>query len=287
MFLSPWLLGFLLFTMGPLAASLLLSFTDFHLTGAPHWVGAANYAHMLDDPRYAASVSVTLVYVALSVPASLLAALAVALLLNQDLRGMSVYRAVYYLPSLMAGSVAIAIVWRKVFGGGGAADLLLRALGIAGPDGISLVDGVHTALYTLVLLNVWQFGAPMVIFLAGLQQIPKEYYEAAQVDGAGAVRRFFFVTLPLLTPVIFFNLVLGVIGGFQTFTNAYVVSGGDGGPVNATLFYSLYLYQEAFRGFRMGYASAMAWSLLAAIAVATGVLFWTQRRWVHYGDEIR
>lgn len=285
LFLSPWLIGFILFTAGPLLVSLGLSFTDYNPTSSPKWRGLGNYRQMLEDPRLASSVGTTLLYVAISLPLSLIAALAVALLLNRDLRGMGFYRAVYYLPSLMGGSVAIAVVWRKLFGLGGAADSVLGWLGVQNADQLSLVDDVRYAIYSLVTLNAWQFGAPMIIFLAGLQQVPNELYDAASVDGCGAVRRFIHVTVPMITPVIFFNLVLGVIGGFQTFTNAYVISGGTGGPVNATLFYALYLYQRAFQGFEMGYASAMAWALLVGIATFTGLLFWTQRRWVHYGDE--
>ena len=285
LFLSPWLIGFILFTAGPLLVSLGLSFTAYDPTSSPQWRGLSNYRPMLDDPRLAASAGTTLLYVAISVPLSLLAALAVALLLNRDIRGMGIYRAIYYLPSLMGGSVAIALVWRKLFGLGGAAGSVLSWFGVNNADQISLVDDVRYALYSLVVLNAWQFGAPMIIFLAGLQQVPGELYDAASVDGCGAIRRFIHITVPMITPVIFFNLVLGVIGGFQTFTNAYVISGGTGGPVDATLFYALYLYQRAFKGFEMGYASAMAWVLLVGIAAFTALLFWTQRRWVHYGDE--
>src|SRR5262245_61402814 len=286
MFLAPWLAGFVVFTAGPLLLSLYFSFTDFDLVQAPHWTGTKNYTDMLHDARYLGAVRTTLIFVALSVPLGLAAALGVALLLNRDLRGMGFYRALYYIPSLMGGSVAIAIVWRKVFGANGIIDEALSVAGIH-TGGLSIVDDARTALYSLVALNVWQFGAPMVIFLAGLRQIPPEYYEAAALDGCGAVRQFFSITLPLLTPVVFFNLVLGVIGGFQTFTNAYVISGGNGGPVNATLLYALYLYQQAFRSFHMGYASALAWILLVTVALFTALLFWSQRRWVHYGDEIR
>lgn len=285
LFLSPWLIGFILFTAGPLLASLVLSFTAYDPTSSPQWRGLGNYRQMLDDPRLASSVSTTLLYVAISLPLSLLAALAVALLLNRDIRGMGLYRAIYYLPSLMGGSVAIAVVWRKLFGLGGAAGSVLGLIGVQNADQLSLVDDVRYAIYSLVTLNAWQFGAPMIIFLAGLQQVPNELYDAASVDGCGAIRRFVHVTVPMITPVIFFNLVLGVIGGFQTFTNAYVISGGTGGPVNATLFYALYLYQRAFQGFEMGYASAMAWALLLGIAAFTALLFRTQRRWVYYGDE--
>jgi multiple sugar transport system permease protein len=183
---------------------------------------------------------------------------------------------------LLGGSVAIAIMWRQIFSLDGVVNQILGFLGISGPSWISNPD---YALYTLVALAVWQFGAPMVIFLAGLKQIPQDLYDAASVDGAGVVSRFFRITIPLLTPIIFFNFVMQIIGSFQAFTSAYVVSGGEGGPADSTLFYTLYLYQEGFTNFQMGYASAMAWVLLLIIAVATGFAFYSARFWVHYGDS--
>ena len=285
LFLSPWLIGFFALTLGPMLASLYLSFTDFQLFGTLSWIGAANYARMLfDDPRYWVSVKVTLSYVLMSVPAKLAFALAIAMLLNRGLRGLSVYRAIYYLPSLLGGSVAIAIMWRQIFSYDGVINELLWKVGIEGPSWISHPD---YAIYTLVTLAVWQFGSPMVIFLAGLKQIPQELYDAAEVDGAGAVTRFFRITVPLLTPIIFFNLVMQMIGAFQAFTPSYIISGGEGGPADSTLFYTLYLYQEAFTSFQMGYAAAMAWMLLAMIAAATAVAFVSSRYWVFYSDAER
>jgi multiple sugar transport system permease protein len=285
LFLSPWLIGFFALTLGPMLASLYLSFTDFELFGTPSWVGLANYARMLlDDPRYYVSVKVTLSYVLMSVPLKLAFALAIAMLLNRGLRGLSVYRAVYYLPSLLGGSVAVAIMWRQIFSYDGVINELLWMVGIEGPSWISHPD---YAIYTLVTLAVWQFGSPMVIFLAGLKQIPQELYDAAEVDGAGAVTRFLKITVPLLTPIIFFNLVMQMIGAFQAFTPSYIISGGEGGPADSTLFYTLYLYQEAFTSFQMGYAAAMAWMLLAIIAAATAVAFVSSRYWVFYGDADR
>ncbi|WP_236050662.1 carbohydrate ABC transporter permease [Nonomuraea cypriaca] len=280
LFLIPWLAGFVLFLLGPMLVSLYLSATDFDLLTVPEWIGLDNYARMFtDDSRFWQSLKVTTLYVVLSVPLELVFALAVAVLLNRGLRGMSLYRSVFYLPSLFGGSVAVAVLWREVFGGEGLVNRLLALAGIQGPAWIA---DPSTSLYTLVVLHVWQFGAPMVIFLAGLRQIPATFYEAAALDGAGKVRRFVSITLPLLSPVIFFNLVLRLISSFQAFTPAFIVSDGTGGPSDSTLFYTLYLYQEGFENFRMGYASALAWVLVVIIGAVTAVNFAFSRRWVHY-----
>jgi multiple sugar transport system permease protein len=283
LFLAPWFLGLFLLTLGPMLASLYFSFTDFDLLSAPQWVGVENYVRMFtEDPRYAAALKVTFIYVFLSVPLKLMFALAVAMVLNRGIRALGAYRALFYLPSLLGGSVAIAIMWRQIFGGEGLVNQLLARLGIE--DAPSWISTPETALYTLVILAVWQFGSPMVIFLAGLKQIPKEMYEAAAMDGAGPVQRFFRITIPLLTPIIFFNLLLQMIQAFQAFTPAFIVSGGRGGPSDSTLFYTLYLYQQAFTSFRMGYASALAWVLLLIIATFTIAMFISARWWVHYED---
>ncbi|MGP3935186.1 carbohydrate ABC transporter permease [Nonomuraea sp. KM88] len=281
LFLTPWLIGMALFTVGPILASLYLSFTEYTLLKPPEWLGLDNYRQMLADPRLHKSLGVTFLYVFVSVPVQLVLALALALLLNRGVRGLSFYRSVYYLPSLLAGSVSVAILWRQIFGKEG---LVNQVLAMAGIEGVSWVAHPDFALGTLIVLNAWTFGAPMVIFLAGLRQIPHSYYEAAEVDGAGPVSRFFRITLPLLTPIIFFNLVLQLIGAFQSFTQAFVISGGRGGPSDATLLYTLYLYERGFGSFDMGYASAMAWVLLAIIAVLTGLNFLFAKRWVFYGN---
>lgn len=281
-FLSPWLLGLLAITAIPTLYSLYLSFTDYELFTPGKWVGLANYRRMFTaDPSYWHSVRVTLVYALVAVPVKLGSALAVALLLFRERRGVGVFRGLFYLPSLLGGSVALAIVWQNVFSRGGAFN---GALALVGIHGRPWVDDPDTVVYTLILLAAWQFGAPMVIFLAGLKQIPGELYEAAAVDGAGRWRTFRSVTLPMLSPVIFFNLVLEVIHAFQAFTPAYVVSNGTGGPADATLLYTLNLYIQGFANSRMGYASAMAWLLLAVVGVLTAVLFSTSRFWVHYSD---
>jgi multiple sugar transport system permease protein len=282
-FLAPWIVGMLCLTLGPILASFYLSLTSYDMFTAPEWIGLDNYVKMFTaDRRYFQALQVTFTYVFLSVPLKLAFALGVAMLLNRGLRGLGFYRSIYYLPSLLGGSVAVAIMWRQVFAYDGIINQVLLKFGISGPSWITSPD---YAIYTLVALAVWQFGSPMVIFLAGLKQIPQDVYDAAEVDGATPVRKFFSITLPLLTPIIFFNFVMQTIGAFQAFTPAYIISGGQGGPADATLFYTLYLYEQAFTNFQMGYASAMAWVLVAIIGVVTAISFFSARYWVHYGDQ--
>jgi multiple sugar transport system permease protein len=286
LFLAPWLLGFLVFTLGPVLASLYLSFTKFDLLRPPVWIGADNYVRMFTtDYRFFQALKVTFTYLLFEVPLKLAFALLIASILDKAVRGGGVYRALFYIPSLLGGSVAIAVVWRQLFEGNGTINqVLLWLFGIQGPSWIS---NPNTAVYTLVLLAVWQFGSPMIIFLAGLRQIPSDLYEAASMDGASKWRQFRKITLPLLAPVIFFNMVLQVIEGFKAFTPAFIISGGTGGPVDSTLFYTLYLYQEAFAYFRMGYAAALAWVLLIIIGAFTALSFLTSKYWVHYEDDPR
>jgi multiple sugar transport system permease protein len=280
-FLAPWILGLAVFTIGPMLASLYLSFTDYNLLKPPVFSGFDNIERMLNDARLWNSLRVTLTYVVVSVPLQLIFALVVALVLDRGMRGLGIYRSIFYLPSLLGGSVAIAILWRQVFGTDGIINGFLSWFGIQGPGWISHPD---YALGTIIILHIWTFGSPMVIFLAGLRQIPDMYYEAAQMDGAGKIRRFFSITFPLLTPIIFFNLVLQIIFAFQSFTQAYIVSGGTGGPSDSTMFFTLYLYKQAFTELDMGYASAMAWFLLLIIAGFTAFNFWLSRFWVFYDD---
>lgn len=280
-FLAPWIIGLAVFTIGPVLASLYLSFTDYNLLKPPVWSGFDNIERMLGDARLWNSLRVTLTYVVVSVPLQLIFALVVALVLDRGMRGLGIYRSIFYLPSLLGGSVAIAILWRQVFGTDGIINGFLSWFGIDGPGWISHPD---YALGTIIILHIWTFGSPMVIFLAGLRQIPDMYYEAAQMDGAGRFRRFFSITFPLLTPIIFFNLVLQIIFAFQSFTQAYIVSGGTGGPSDSTMFFTLYLYKQAFTELDMGYASAMAWFLLLIIGGFTAFNFWLSRFWVFYDD---
>ena len=284
-FLAPWLLGIIGLTLGPVIASLYLSFTRYDLLSPPKWIGVQNYLGLFSDERYLKSVRVTLVYVLASVPLKLAFALLLAVMLNRGLRGLNLYRAIYYVPSLLGASVAVAVLWRQLFGADGALNIVLSHLGWHNPP--DWITSPHTAIYTLILLAVWEFGSPMIIFLAGLRQIRHDLYEAARVDGANHLQQFLRITFPLLTPLVLFNLVLQMIGAFQSFTQSYIVSGGTGGPVDSTLFYTLYLYQQAFGNLHMGYGAAMAWVLLTAIALFTGALFFSSRYWVFYQDAAR
>jgi len=280
LFLLPWLIGFCTITLIPILSSLYLSFTSYDLMSDVQWKGLDNFAKMLtDDHRFVQSLGVTLKYVFIGVPLEIAFALLLAMALNKGIAGMSVYRTVYYVPSLFGGSVAIAILWRQVFGNEG---VFNRLLGLFGIEGTSWIGEPSTALYTLIVLKVWQFGSPMIIFLAGLRQIPGEMYEAASIDGAGAFSRFFRITVPMLTPIIFFNVVMQFISSFQAFTPAFIISNGSGGPIDSTLFYTLYLYEQGFVNFKMGYASAMAWFLLFMIASMTALLFLSAKKWVNY-----
>jgi multiple sugar transport system permease protein len=283
LFLVPWLLGLVCITAGPLLASLYLAFTRYDVLTAPVWIGADNFITMLTaDARFWRAAKVTLTYVAVSVPAVLVVSLLLAVVLNRGLSGLAIYRTLFYIPSLIGSSVAIALLWRQVFGADGIFNDLMAFLGLPTR---SWIGHPRTALDTLILLHVWTFGATMVIFLAALRQIPQELYEAARIDGAGTLQQFRHVTLPLLTPVTFFNIVLLTIHSFQAFTHAHVVSNGSGGPIDSTLFYTLYLYQRGFVQLEMGYAAAMAWLLLLTIGACTAFYFWTARYWVHYGDQ--
>jgi multiple sugar transport system permease protein len=281
-FLAPWLIGFLGLTLGPTLASLYLSFTNFDLLQDPQFIGTANYQRIVtNDVKFWHSMQVTFAYVIMAVPLKLAFALGLAMVLNRGIAGLPLYRALFYLPSLLGASVAIAVLWRQLFAKDGLVNVALALFGIDGPSWIS---DPNYSLYTLVLLSIWQFGSPMIIFLAGLRQIPPDVYEAASIDGATKVQQFIKITLPLLTPVIFFNGIVQTIDAFKAFTPAFIISEGTGGPIDSTLFYTLYLYQEGFAYFRMGYASALAWILLIIIACFTAFSFLTSRYWVHYND---
>ncbi|WP_282940919.1 sugar ABC transporter permease [Paenibacillus sp. RC67] len=281
LFISPWLLGFLLLTLWPMVQSVYYSFTKFTLLDVPEWVGVRNYERIFaDDDTFRVSLKVTLMFVVLSVPIKLFTALMVAILLNKKIKGISIYRTFIYLPSLIGSSIAVAVLWKNIWGIDGFINKLLNVFGI---KGISWISTPGTALWTLILLVVWQFGSSMVIFLAGLKQVPVELYEASSVDGASKVRQFFRITLPMLSPVLLFNLVLQTIGSFQMFTQAFIIT--KGGPVNSTYMYALYLYDRAFARYDMGYASALAWILLVIIAIATALIFASSKYWVFYETE--
>ncbi|MDQ0918343.1 carbohydrate ABC transporter permease [Paenibacillus sp. V4I5] len=281
LFISPWLLGFLLLTLWPMIQSMYYSFTKYTLLDAPEWIGLRNYERIFaDDEMFRQSLKITILFVVLSVPLKLFSALMVAMVLNKKIKGISVYRTFIYLPSLIGSSIAVAILWQNIFGISGFINRFLSYFGI---EGISWISNPNTALGTLIILVAWQFGSSMVIFLAGLKQIPAELYEASSVDGASIIRQFVSITLPMLSPVLLFNLVLQTIGSFQMFTQAFIIT--KGGPINSTYMYALYLYDRAFSRYEMGYASALAWILLVVIAIVTALIFASSRYWVFYETE--
>ncbi|NPV08279.1 MAG: sugar ABC transporter permease [Anaerolineae bacterium] len=275
---SPWAIGFLLFTLGPMIASLYFSVTNYSVLKPPSFVGLDNYRELfLEDARHGTALYNTVYYTAFQVPLSLLLALSVAILLNQGLPGENIFRTIYYLPSVVSG-VAMAMLWLWLLDPNvGMVNVVLEWMGIKGP---LWLQSPQWSKPGLILMSMWRIGGSMVIFLAGLQGVPQELYDAAMADGATWWHKIRHVTLPLITPTIFFTLIMGIIGSFQVFTNSYIMT--EGGPVNSTLFYVLYLYWNAFSFLRMGYASAMAWVLFVIILVLTGLQFWAARRWVYY-----
>jgi len=283
LYLSPYLLGLAVFTLFPFVASLLLSFSDYRLqdpVSAAQIIGFENYQAMLHDRTFGKSLLVTLVYVFLTVPLKLAFALFIAFVLNFRLRGIGAFRTAYYLPSILGGSVAIAVVWRYVFAGDG---LLNQAFVLMGAAPINWLGEPAYAMGSIVLLRLWQFGSAMVIFLAGLQGIPTDLYEAARLDGASAWQVFRRITLPLLTPVIFFNFIMQVIQAFQEFNGPYVITGG--GPLKSTYLLPLMIYEEAFKYFEVGYASALSWALFVLVALFTALAFRSSKYWVFYAQE--
>ena len=282
-FIAPFVIGFLLFTLIPMASSLYLSLTDYDVLSPAKFVGFKNYIRMFtDDPKFWKSFFVTLKYVVIAVPLRLAFALLVAMVLVRQTKATAFYRAAYYLPSLIGGSIAIAVLWKRLFGTNSIATSILNAVGIQVSFN-SWIGSPKTALFTLILLSVWQFGSSMLIFLSGLKQIPKSYYESAHIDGAGTFACFFKITLPLLTPVLFFNLVMQTISGFMVFTQSFIVT--NGGPLDSTLFYALQMYRVSFTYYEMGYGCAMAWFMLAVIALLTSLVFKSSSAWVYYESK--
>ena len=277
LFISLAMIGFLVFQVIPIVTSAYLSLTDSKLIGTPHWIGLRNYVQMGQDPLFWQSLKVTTLYAMVAVPLGLATSLLLAMLMNQKIRGVTIFRTVYYLPAVISG-VAVALLWRWIFNPEfGILNVLLDYLGIKGPNW--LLDA-NWALPSLMLMSLWGIGGGIIIYLAGLQGIPTELYEAVEIDGGSGWAKFWHITIPMISPVIFFNLVTGVIWTFQEFTRVYVMTGG--GPSNSTLFFGLYLYRNAFRYFEMGYASALAWVLLLVILALTIILFKTARWWVYY-----
>ena len=278
--ISPWLVGFLAFTAGPMLISLFASFTNWDLLTAPVWVGLDNYRDLATNSLFIQSMKVTLTYTAAYVPLDLTGGLLLALLVRPRFKGIGVFRTIFYLPTVFSG-VAFVVVWLWMLNpNGGLVNLFLGWFGITGPRW--LLDP-HYALLSLVMMSFWGWGRSMALYLGGMQTIPDELYEASAIDGAGSVRQFFTITLPLLSPIIFFNLVLSVIATFQSFTSAFVAT--NGGPLDSTLFLVLYIYRQAFEFFHMGYAAALAWVLFAIVLVLTLLLMRSQKFWVFYLGE--
>lgn len=279
--LLPWLFGFLLMWLIPMLISIYYSMTDFNLLNTPKFIGLQNYIRVFtQDKTFIKAMSVTFTYVVLLVPLRLAFALWVAMILNQKRKFLGLYRTLYYVPSIVGGSIAVSIVWKQIFGNEGVAMTLLRLFGIQ--QKMSFLGNPKTALGVIVLMGVWQFGSSMLIFLSALKQIPNSLYESAKVDGATKRQTFWRITLPMLTPTIFFNLIMQIVNGFRVFTESYVIT--NGGPMNSTLSYVLYLYQRAFKYFDMGYSCALAWILVVIIGFFTAILFKTQDNWVHYDN---
>jgi multiple sugar transport system permease protein len=300
-FIIPWVVGFLIFTIGPMLSSLYFSFTDYNIVDPPTWVGLKNYARIfsgipeyfqtgdpavLGDPIFWKSLQVTIYFASLALPLNLLFSFILAVLLNQKVPGVNIWRTVFFLPSIISG-VAVTLLWLRILNPrmGVLNPFLQNVLGIDNPPG--WLQDPNWAVPALVLMSLWGVGGSMIVYLAGLQGIPTDLYDAAKVDGANAWQRFWNVTFPMMTPVLFYNLVLGMIGTFQYFTEVYVATSGTGGPQRSTLFYNLYLYQNAFRYFDMGYASTMAWILFIIVLVLTALIFRSSDAWVYYEGQLR
>lgn len=281
LFFSPGLIGFLVFMAFPICYSLYLSFTSYNIYNSPKWIGLLNYRILFtQDPLFYKSLYNTLYYVAISVPLNTIVGILIAVLMNQKIKGMRLFRTIFFLPSVVSG-VAVALLWQWILDGNfGLLNTFLAKFGIEGPGW--LTDESWSKL-SLIVMNLWAVGGSMIIYLAGLQGVPSALYEAATVDGAGRIRQFFKITIPMLSPTIFFNVIMGILGGFQVFLQAYIMTGG--GPNNSTLFYAFHLYNKAFKDLQMGYASALAWVLLLISMALTLLVFSTSKRWVYYEGE--
>lgn len=279
-YIMPWILGFLMFQLYPLLSSLYYSFTDYDIIGTPVFVGLKNYIHLFTrDQIFYKSMLTTFKFVLISVPLKIISALIIAVILNQKLKGINIYRTIYYIPSIFGGSVAISILWRFLFMDSGLVNNILKAINISS---IKWLSDPSIALFTLSLLSVWQFGSSMVLFLAALKQVPSELYEAANIDGSGSFQNFFYITLPMITPILFFNILMQTVNAFQDFTGAFVIT--NGGPMHATYLFALKLYDEAFSYYKMGYASALSWVLFVIIIMFTAVFFKFSNAMTYYGD---
>ncbi|MEY8354498.1 sugar ABC transporter permease [Lachnospiraceae bacterium 54-53] len=281
LYIMPWILGFLILQLYPFITSLYYSFTGYTIGAGADWLGTANYVKLFTkDNEFWNSLKVTLMYTFYTVPGKLVMALAVAVFLNREIRGINLIRTLYYIPSLFGGSVAIAILWKLMFLDNGVMNAILTFFHL---PNIQFLGDTRYALRTICALEIWQFGSSMVMFLAALKQVPKSLYEAAEIDGAGKGKRFFQITIPQITPIIFFNMIMQMIQALQNFTSAFVIT--DGGPLKSTYVLGMKLYKEGFSYFKMGYASAISWVVFTLIMIITLILFGTSSAWVFYGDE--
>lgn len=279
LYISPWLFGMVFLTIYPFLNALYISFTDYNLVRDPNFIGLDNYIALFHDEVFIASIKATLKYTILTVPLQLIFALFIAFILNFKLKGINFFRTAYYIPSLIGGNVAISVLWRFLFQQDG---FINRLIGVFGIEPVGWFSTTGGAMAVIVLLKVWQFGSAMLIFLAALKDVPSDLYEAASIDGAGKAYTFFKITIPLITPTIFFNLVMQLVNAFQEFNGPYLVTGK--GPLNSTYLSSMFIYDNAFTYFDMGYASAASWILFCIIVVVTLILFATQNKWVFYSD---
>ncbi len=279
-FIAPWIIGFLVFQLYPFVSSFIYSFTSFNIIGRPKFVGLANYMKLFTiDPDFKKSIYVTLKYAFISVPGKLIFALFIAMLMNMKIKGVNFMRTIFYLPSILGGSVAISALWKLLFMKEGMINNILGAIHIPAVDWLG---SPHVAIFTISLLQVWQFGSSMVLFLAALKNIPAEYYESASLDGASKIRQFFSITFPMITPIVFFNLIMQMINALQSFTSAFVIT--NGGPLKSTYLIGIKLYIEGFNNFKMGYAAAISWVLFFMILCFTLIVFKSSSAWVYYSD---
>lgn len=279
-YILPWLIGFLIFKVYPFGSSLFYSFTNYQLFDGITKFGMMNYLEIFDNRKIIKAFTVTFQYAFMTVPLKLTFALFIAYILNFKIKGVNFFRTAYYIPSILGGSIAIAVLWKAIFKDEGIVNMMLSYIGVDGPNWLA---GSGSALFVICLLRIWQFGSAMVIFLAALKGVPNDLYEAAAIDGAGKWRQFYRITVPIITPVIFYNLVTQLCQAFQEFNGPYVVT--QGGPRGATTLISLLIYNNAFKSYEMGLASAQAWVLFLIVMTFTGIAFASQKKWVYYSDE--
>ncbi|NLO86304.1 MAG: sugar ABC transporter permease [Clostridiales bacterium] len=282
LFIAPWIIGFLFFKLYPFASSLYYSFTDMHRFTNISKYGVFNYVDIFTNPSTLRSLGVTFQYALMTVPLKLIAALFIAYILNFKIAGVNLFRTAYYIPSILGGSVAIAVLWKALFRNDGVINTVLAMLGVSGPNWLS---DPFWALFIICLLRIWQFGSAMVIFLAALKGVPEDLYEASTIDGAGKARQFFSITVPMITPVIFYNLVTQLVQAFQEFNGPFIIT--QGGPLNSTRLISMIIYDQGIKEYKIGASSALAWVMFLIVMVLTLIAFWSQNRWVYYSDETK